>query len=761
MVRILVPGATDQAPPPPDLGDLREFGARAENTKAVRVGARRTADPVQTLDVNPDTIVELTLDTGARFYHRYDQLAADLPPTRTRGGAAGTDTIDLPVVLPGPATRGGVGGTIVEAVRTFDLDLSTLGDFAGGLAGKRIAEMFDNRRAAQYGLRTWSLDDGALGAGPIAATDLTGSDPILLFIHGTGSSTEGGFSALPWSIPGTAAPRVATVKKLRDAYGKRIVAFDHPTLSVSPVDNAIELLKALPGGARLHAVSHSRGGMIGELLCWPERTDGKAPFEDVIGNIRLRADRAGQDYSEQIAKLDQFGRLLQEKRPIMERFVRVACPAAGTTLASGRLDKWLSLATSVLDLTGLGGSQLYQFLKGFLLAVVKTRTDPRSVPGLEAMMPGSLLTMLLNRPGIETKADLSVISGDIEGGSLLAKIGLTAVDWFYGGDHDLVVDTLSMYGGLARTNQAARFFFDKADTVSHFNYFRNDRTLGKMTGALLRSADDDAGFHRIEPTKEISDFLSKKRAGGPRPSVILVPDCMGSHLSANGKRVWIDLAALADFDQLRLDKGAPLTPDALVADAYAPLVERLANSHDVVPFAYDWRLPLANSGSRFASLVRAQLAANPSQPVRVVAHGAGGLVAATGFAADDGLREQFSGRAGARVLLLDLPLGGSTRIARLLLGRDRLTQHLMLLSLSGATKDITETFQGFPGLIDLLPAELLEPALWQRQQASGISAPADTLLEGARAQRKLIGSLGSLKLPLVQVERNTGAVDDD
>jgi hypothetical protein len=163
----------------------------------------------------------------------------------------------------------------------------------------------------------------------------------------------------------------------------------------------------------------------------------------------------------------------------MERFVRVASPAAGTSLASGRLDNWLSLATSVLDLTGLGGSQFYRFLKGFLLAVVKTRTDPRSVPGLEAMMPGSLLTMLLNRPGIETKADLSVIAGDIEGGSLLARLGLKAVDWFYGGDHDLVVDTLSMYGGLARTNRAARFFFDKADTVSHFNYFRNDKTLGR------------------------------------------------------------------------------------------------------------------------------------------------------------------------------------------------------------------------------------------------------------------------------------------
>jgi tetratricopeptide (TPR) repeat protein len=751
MARIRVPGTVDPAPPEPDLGELGQHGARTGNVRAVQVGARRAGEPVRELEVGPDTIVELTLDTGARFYHRYDQLVADLPAGGTRG-AADPDTLDLPVVLPGPVTRDGAAGTVIEKVRTFDLDLSGLGDFAGGLAGKPLAQKFDDWRAANFGLRTWSLDTGALGAEPVAAGDLAGSDPLLLFIHGTGSSTQGGFGAIPGAEPGSAASRAGYIKKLRDKYADRVVAFDHPTLSVSPVDNAIAALTALPGGARLHLVTHSRGGMIGELICWPERADGKALFAEEIEKIRLRADRVGEDYTEQLTKLGELGRLLQEKRPTVERFVRVACPAAGTTLASGRLDRWLSLTTSALDLTGLGGSQVYQFLKGFLLAVVKTRTDPESVPGLEAMMPGSLLTMLLNRPGVETTADLSVISGDIEGGSLLARLGLKVVDWFYGGDHDLVVDTVSMYGGLARTGRGARFFFDKADNVSHFNYFRNEKTLGQMVEGLLRKADDDAGFQRIEQTQEISDFLSRPRAGGPRPVVFLVPDCMGSHLSASGKRVWINLAALAQggFDQLRLDSRVPVTPDALVADAYAPLVKRLADAYEIVPFAYDWRLSLADNGGRLAGAVRTRLAADPSQPVRIVAHGAGGLVAVSGLAADKELREQFAGRVGTRMLLLDLPLHGSVRIARLLLGLERLTQHLALLTFQPAGTDITATLRDFPGLIDLLPTELLDPAPW-RQLASETPPPADALLERARQQRDLIGSLDALKLPLVQV----------
>ena len=80
---------------------------------------------------------------------------------------------------------------------------------------------------------------------------------------------------------------------------------------------------------------------------------------------------------------------LDAKKFNIRRFVRVACPARGTTLASGRLDRWLSVV-DFLSGTGLFGECL-----DFLLAVVKQRTDPRVLPGIEAMMPGSALTELL------------------------------------------------------------------------------------------------------------------------------------------------------------------------------------------------------------------------------------------------------------------------------------------------------------------------------------------------------------------------------
>src|SRR5262249_44087582 len=240
---------------------------------------------------------------------------------------------------------------------------------------------------------------------------------------------------------------------------------------------------------------------------------------------------------------------------------------------------------------------------------------------------------------------------------------------------------------------------------------------------------DDVGFRRIEKSQEISEFLSKPRAAGPRPKLIVVPDSMASHLSVGGKRVWIDLVALAngDFDKLRLGSHSAAAPDGLVADVYTPLFQYFASSYDLVPFAYDWRLSIADNGGRLAAALRTELAKNPSEPVRIVAHGAGGLVVLMGLVSDHGLREPFTARTGARILLLDLPVQGSLRVARLLLGLGLLTQHLAALAMKAETQDITAAFREFPGLVDLLPTELLDSAVWSKLSGQNGLAPADAL----------------------------------
>ena len=201
----------------------------------------------------------------------------------------------------------------------------------------------------------------------------------------------------------------------------------------------------------------------------------------------------------------------------MQRFVRVACPARGTTLTSGRLDRWLS----VVNL--LTGNGLVADAADFLLAVVKERTDPRTLPGLEAMLPGSALTRLLQHPALVTNADLSVIAGDVEGEGLWGQLKLLAVDWFYGTDHDLVVNTGSMVGGIRRPEGGARFLRDRGQRVNHFRYFTNPNSLAWLVSGLLRDGRqrrrlpaDRAG--RARRAALARSGPPEPRRGGARPT---------------------------------------------------------------------------------------------------------------------------------------------------------------------------------------------------------------------------------------------------
>jgi hypothetical protein len=179
-----------------------------------------------------------------------------------------------------------------------------------------------------------------------------------VFIHGTASSTAGSFGELAGTWQWTT---------LQNQYGQRIFGFQHRTLSVNPVRNAIELARLLPAGARLYLVSHSRGG----LVCIKPLTDlDLKPFLD-----------AGRDTEAHQVK--ELSDLLVQKAFCIERFVRVACPAPGTILASRRLDCYFSLLLNVIGLIpSLRASSIYDFLKATLLELAKRRTDPSDVPGI-------------------------------------------------------------------------------------------------------------------------------------------------------------------------------------------------------------------------------------------------------------------------------------------------------------------------------------------------------------------------------------------
>src|SRR4029079_19326902 len=76
----------------------------------------------------------------------------------------------------------------------------------------------------------------------------------LLFVHGTFSNAASAYRGLADSN---------FFDRVKDAYGDRIFAFDHFSLSRTPEQNARMLLEGLPEQATtFDVVTHSRGGLV-------------------------------------------------------------------------------------------------------------------------------------------------------------------------------------------------------------------------------------------------------------------------------------------------------------------------------------------------------------------------------------------------------------------------------------------------------------------------------------------------------------------
>ncbi|MFY9918741.1 MAG: CHAT domain-containing protein [Mycobacterium sp.] len=539
-------------------------------------------------------------------------------------------------------------------------------------------------------------------------------------------------------------------ESLKKLFGGGIYAFEHRTLSDSPVDNAIDLLKALPTNARVNIVTHSRGGLIGDLI-------SLASIDD---DLLKRFDRKNPDLKEADARdrqqLEKLRKLLTEKHIRLERFVRCASPSRGTLLVGENIDLFLSVLTNLIGLIpGVGGTPLYEVTKRIALEIVRSRTEPSLVPGLEAMMPQSPLVALLNNVNAPAGSGIGVVAGDISGGNWLKRLGIFASDHiiYESRDNDLVVNTDAMFHGVRRS--IAGYVFDQGADVSHFNYFRNARTraalidwLSEKPGELPKSFTKlpDEAFEPVPMPRSM-----QARGGVDKPVVFVLPDTMGSHLSVGGDSIWLCYQALLEGRIAELAIGAAdVEPADLVGAGYQELCEHLQQSHTVIPFAYDWRLSIADAATRLAAEVKKVLG-QTKQPVRFIAHGMGGLVVRKMIASQAELWDQVCQHDGARLVMLGTPNRGSFDTVETLLGTSSTVQQLALLDHQNDTKSIVDIIAHYPGMLELLPSEdkYFDSAVWRqyRQRRDGSAIPGKARLTAARKALTSIASHESSVIP--------------
>jgi len=135
-------------------------------------------------------------------------------------------------------------------------------------------------------------------------------------------------------------------------------AWEHYSLTESPIENALALARSWrrpTPRSKLHLVSHSGGA--GRRPALPgQRVEGQSRCRSPGSGRSSRGRRVGKSgkqdeiHKVQAAQFCKVIKILEKKKVTVERFVRVACPARGTTLASGKLDRWLSVVKMLSDL---------------------------------------------------------------------------------------------------------------------------------------------------------------------------------------------------------------------------------------------------------------------------------------------------------------------------------------------------------------------------------------------------------------------------
>ena len=459
-------------------------------------------------------------------------------------------------------------------------------------ATKALIRIIEGRLRPAPGLYTWEdatrkLEDGApepTTQEPESFDDFDVDKPILVFIHGTASSARGSFGAF---LSDDAQPQW---QALRQLFGDRIYAFEHRTMSDSPIDNAIELVAALPPQRpRQHRLAFAR------------RTGRRSiSLTSISAHLVARFDRKDPalrhaDVHDR-QQLERLARLLAQKQLRIERFVRCASPVSRH--AAGFRER---------RLLAVGAHQPHRPDSGRRgQPAVRGDQADRAGDHPESDQAGAGARHRSDDAGVTARRAAeqpeSPAAGDGRGlgrhrGRQLAQAHrrLRHDRFLYEGrDNDLVVNTDAMFHGARR--DVAGYVFDQGADVSHFNYFRNPRTRAALVSWLWRRR---AGSGR-EPFLELKAASSSRcrccvrcrhRAGTDQPIVFVLPGIMGSHLKVGDREVWMHYLALlrGGLGDLADVDATNVRPVALVGDGYRDLCESLQDSHEVIPFAYDWR----------------------------------------------------------------------------------------------------------------------------------------------------------------------------
>jgi len=677
---------TNISTPPEDLTDLKSSFVIGSDIRGITES--------HTIDLDKDDLLEFTFEDNTIWFSNADNLD-ELFPESINQNRSEEEVFVIPAYIQGEEEERGVFSRVaIKLLRVFGkkkLQVKVR-DIAADLEMKLLAN--------KIGL--YQLGEGfVLGELKNELTNL----PHLLFIHGTAASTEKSFKHLN---------NTEVWQDIKDTYQNRIIAFQYESLTQSLLYNTFKLVEQLPDNIELHIITQSGGGIIGDILSRFVQSDNEQSlgFDQNEIDILKRKDR-----KDDIEMIDKLRDILKTKRIIISKFIRVACPANGSLLASKRLDNFLNITFNLIGFsTGIGTNPFYLGFKNLILAVVESRNEPDVLPGVEVLSPNSIFTILMNGPGTQITLNnpIHVIAGNCKIKFNLKALLIIASKLFFRKANDLIVNTDSMYRGPKRAENLVQYYFDEGNEVDHFSYFENNNTQNAIKNALANNGNALAVDFRLrrELTEENIERqawvgleygkLYTDNATGKRPIVVLVPGIMGSNLSKGEDELWIDYLGFLNGKLVSLAiENEGIESLSIVKTSYNKLKKYLSSTYDVITFPFDWRKDLTKTADEFNEKIIELIKIN--QPIKIIAHSMGGVLVRDFIINHNETWQWLNQSPKFKLLLLGAPLKGSFRIPAVLCGMDSIIDKLSRIDIRNSKKDLLHIFSKFPGLLNLLP----------------------------------------------------------
>lgn len=678
--------------PLPLTANIEPAGSLLQLTESYSLnGPVRGFSVAREITLSGNNLVELIFDDGTTWMGNADSLEEIFPEVVLRGNAD-PETLEIPLTLRGGETERGV---------VTDIALKFLNIFvkkAVNYTVRQLAEDLENK-ALEMAPDLYRVDR------EFKLRKFTGTQtdkPYLLFLHGTCSSTNGSFDKLL---------NTPAWNHIVQTYGSNILGFQHRSLTESPLENIALLAKLLPQEATLHIISHSRGGLLGDILsrfCTDnELYNGFSDQE--IDSLQKNG------HTKDVESIKAIKTSLKNKRITIKKFIRIACPAHGTTLASKRLEYFLNISYNLIAYsTGIAANPVVVAIKNLIAAVVDTKNNIEVLPGIEAMHPESPFITVLNNNDTSTviTQPLAVIAGNSRSKVNLKGLLILASKFFYSGRNDLIVDTASMYLGAKRATPVQFFFYEGTD-IDHFEYFRNPKTNKAILYALQAKGNTSIpGFSVWSGEMEYQDRqavfnlaggeISNTTVSGSKPILVLIPGIMGSTLHENGEALWIEYKRFLKGQLLHLgiDRNG-ITAPGLIATSYKNIFEFFKSTHDVVTFAFDWRRSLKDTAVLLKDKIEELLSYR--QPIKIIAHSMGGVLTRDFIVYHPDVWAKLNASPKFRLIFLGAPLGGSFRIPAVLFGMDAIIRKLKMIDFLNSKKSLVAMFARFPGILNLLP----------------------------------------------------------